>query len=165
MSRTLSHHCRALADRVERRGLRPATLPHPRTCGFPHPAVEASGLTVRQNRWHQRAIRSRTSLSVRSSAKVPPRDRRRQARCGSTASARCTRGAATAVVAPLDLRPLPGFPPVTSLALPCFFGPSLQPRYWPSSLLRPLLTSPPLSRGRSPQVRCRTFPLVPPGST
>src|SRR3954471_20535787 len=34
-----------------------------------------------------------------------------------------------------------------------FFGPSLQPHYRPSSLLRPLLTSPPLSRRRSPQVR------------
>ena len=29
-------------DRVECRGLRPGTLPHHRTCGFPHPAVEPS---------------------------------------------------------------------------------------------------------------------------
>jgi hypothetical protein len=44
-------------------------------------------------------------------------------------------------------------------------GPSLQPLCRPSSLLRPLLTSPRLSPRRSPQVRCRICPLVPPGST
>ena len=32
-------------DRVESRGLRPVTLPHHRTCGFPHPAVRYIGLT------------------------------------------------------------------------------------------------------------------------
>jgi len=31
-------------DRVGCRGLRPGTLPHHRTCGFPHPAVERSCL-------------------------------------------------------------------------------------------------------------------------
>jgi hypothetical protein len=44
-------------------------------------------------------------------------------------------------------------------------GPSLQPLCRPSSLLRPLLTSRRLSPRRSPQVRCRICPLVPPGST
>ena len=29
-----------LGDRMGSRGLRPVTLPHHRTCGFPHPAVE-----------------------------------------------------------------------------------------------------------------------------
>ena len=33
-----------LKNRVEWLGLRPATLPHHRTCGFPHPAIERSGL-------------------------------------------------------------------------------------------------------------------------
>lgn len=37
------------ADRVEWPGLRPATLPHHRTCGFPHPAVELSGLLLPQD--------------------------------------------------------------------------------------------------------------------
>ena len=97
--------------------------------------------------------------------KVPPWDRRRQARCGSTASARCTLGVATAVVAPLDLRSLRSFPPVASLALSGSFRPSLRGRCPASSLLWRLLTSSPLSRGRSPQVRCRIFPLAPPGST
>jgi hypothetical protein len=46
-----------------------------------------------------------------------------------------------------------------------FFGPSLHRHYAASPLLRPLLTSPPLSRKRSPQVRCRICPLVPTGST
>ena len=31
-------------DRVGCRGLRLGTLPHHRTCGFPHPAIERSGL-------------------------------------------------------------------------------------------------------------------------
>ena len=30
-------------DRMGLRGLRPAALPHHRTCGFPHPAVEPGG--------------------------------------------------------------------------------------------------------------------------
>jgi hypothetical protein len=97
--------------------------------------------------------------------KVPPRDRRRQAHRGSTASARCTLREATAVVAPFDFRSLHSFPSVPSLALSCFFRPSLHGRYPASSLLRRLLTSSPLSRRRSPQVRCRIFPLVPTGST
>ena len=46
-----------------------------------------------------------------------------------------------------------------------FFRPSLHGRYPASPLLRRLLTSSPLSRRRSPQVRYRIFPLVPPGST
>ena len=68
--------------------------------------------------------------------------------------------------------PCPGFEPLlappsssSSSSVPSFFGPSLQPRYRPSPLLRPLLTSPRLSPKRSPQVRCRICPLVPPGST
>jgi hypothetical protein len=45
-------------DRVECRGLRPGTLPHHRTCGFPHPAVELSGaspqgLMASGNRWSE----------------------------------------------------------------------------------------------------------------
>jgi hypothetical protein len=96
---------------------------------------------------------------------VPPWDRRRQARCGSPASARGALGVATAVVAPLDLRSLLGFPPVASLALSGSFRPSLHRHYPASSLLRRLLTSPPLSRRSSPQVRCRICPLGPSGST
>jgi len=34
-------------DWVEWRGLRSATLPHHRTCGFPHPAVETCILGIR----------------------------------------------------------------------------------------------------------------------
>jgi hypothetical protein len=32
-------------NRVGLTGLRPSALPHHRTCGFPHPAVEPSGLS------------------------------------------------------------------------------------------------------------------------
>jgi hypothetical protein len=52
-----------------------------------------------------------------------------------------------------------------SSSVPWFFGPSLRRHYPTSSLLRPLLTSPPLSRKRSPQVRRRICSLGPPGST
>ena len=41
----------------------------------------------------------------------------------------------------------------------------LHGRYPASPLLWHLLTAPPLSRNSSPQVRCRIYPLVPPGST
>jgi hypothetical protein len=34
---------RCQKDRVELTGLHPLALPHHRTCGFPHPAVESSG--------------------------------------------------------------------------------------------------------------------------
>jgi len=141
--------------------LRPATLPHRRTCGFPHPAVEASGLTTRQIRSHRISY-----IAVcQKFRKVPPRDRRRQARHGSAVSARCTLRETTVVVVPFDFRSLPSFPSGSSLALPCSFRPSLHGRYPASSLLRRLLTSSPLSRRRSPQVRCGIFPLAPPGST
>ncbi|PKM33047.1 MAG: hypothetical protein CVV06_20810, partial [Gammaproteobacteria bacterium HGW-Gammaproteobacteria-10] len=33
-------------NRVEMAGLRPSSLPHHRTCGFPHPAVEPGDLMV-----------------------------------------------------------------------------------------------------------------------
>src|SRR5258706_7111217 len=52
-----------------------------------------------------------------------------------------------------------------SSSVPWFFGPSLQPHYQPSLLLRPLLTSPRLSPRRSPQVRFRICSLAPTGST
>ena len=45
---------------------------------------------------------------------------------------------------------------------PWSFSPSLQRRYPPSSLLWPLLTSPPLSRRSSPQVRRCFCPFIPP---
>ena len=48
---------------------------------------------------------------------------------------------------------------------PWSFGPLLQRRYPPSSLLWPLLTSPSLSRRSSPQVRCCFCPFIPSGST
>lgn len=35
-------------DRVEVAGLRPPPLPHHRTCGFPHPAIEPCGVLNRE---------------------------------------------------------------------------------------------------------------------
>ena len=45
-------------DRVECRGLHPGNLPHHRTCGFPHPAVEPGGLSGRKIRWHKELVAS-----------------------------------------------------------------------------------------------------------
>ncbi len=53
----------------------------------------------------------------------------------------------------------------SSSFVPWSFGPLLRRHYPASSLLRPLLTSPPLSRRRSPQGSCRVCPLAPPGFT
>ncbi len=76
--------------------------------------------------------------------KVPPRDRRRQARRGSTASAHCTLRAATAVVAPFDFRPLlelpfsPSssfvwfLPPFAPRALPRFFATTASADFFPA---------------------------------
>ena len=61
------------------------------------------------------------------------------------------------MVAPFDLRSLCSFPSVPSLALSCFFGPSLHGRYPASRLLWPLLIPLPLSRKRPPQVRCQNL--------
>ena len=58
---------------------------------------------------------------------------------------------------PFDLRSLCSFPSVPSLALSCFFGPSLHGRYPASWLLWPLLIPLPLSRKRPPQVRCQNL--------
>ena len=38
----LFHTIKQTLDRMGPRGLRPVSLPHHRTCGFPHPAVEPS---------------------------------------------------------------------------------------------------------------------------
>ena len=115
--------------------------------------------------WTTSSIRFSYIAVCQKFRKVPPRDRRRQARRGSSASARCTRRETTVVVVPFDFRSLRSFPSVSSLALSCFFRPSLHGHYPASSLLRRLLTSSPLSRRSSPQVRYRIFSLVPSGST
>ena len=44
-------------DRVGYRGLRPGTLPHHRTYGFPYPAVGPGGLPAcREIRWHHESV-------------------------------------------------------------------------------------------------------------
>jgi len=53
------------ADRVGCRGLRPGTLPHHRTCGFPHPAVERSGPSHggRKVGWHPKPVTSQRRVA------------------------------------------------------------------------------------------------------
>ena len=46
-------------DRMGPRGLRPVTLPHHRTCGFPHPAVEQGGFSFssfREVPWYDEPV-------------------------------------------------------------------------------------------------------------
>ena len=109
---------------------------------------------------------SRTSLSVRSSAQIPPRNRRWWLAAAPPLLPLALAGVAPVVDAPRRFQiPLAGFWSPSSSSVPWFFGPSLHRRYAASSLLRPLLTASPLSRESSPQVRCRICPLGPPGST
>ena len=42
--------------------MRPVILPHHRTCGFPHPAVEPATLLACKIRWNQKRYRRRTQL-------------------------------------------------------------------------------------------------------
>ena len=82
------------------------------------------------------------------------------ARHGSTASA-----SACSPCAPGLREPFSRCARFSSSSAPWSFGPSLQRCYPPSSLLWLLLTSPPLSRRRSSQVRRCFFPFPPSGST
>ena len=60
-------------DRVERPGLRPAALPHHRTCGFPHPAVEAGGSYFTARSDGMRKPWSRNTLLLRALCRLPVR--------------------------------------------------------------------------------------------
>jgi len=129
-------------DRVGCRGLRPGTLPHHRTCGFPHPAVgpsrvlpsraRSSGTTNTPTGWGPSAF----GLSFASPGWRP----------------QLSRPAASFV----SLSPIP----VPGLAL---FGPSalrIETPFCscvPPALLRPLLTSLRLSAQGSPRVSVRSF--------
>jgi hypothetical protein len=126
-------------DRVGRRGLRPGTLPHHRTCGFPHSAVGLSGGLPSP-------VRSRSMPDTRTgwaTSSFGPRlvslESRPQLSCSAASSVRSWPGQSLAWLR-LVLWPfaLPGFRRA-------------------SSLLRPLLTSPGLSAGGSPRVSGCSF--------
>src|SRR5712664_2669175 len=108
---------------------------------------------------------ARTSLSVQRSANHGLFSSL-SARHGCTVSACQHSGVGYRSCCAPDSNPLvaPRFSSFSS-SVPWFFGPSLQPHYQPSLLLRPLLTSPQLSPRRSPQVRFRICSLAPTGST
>ena len=126
-------------ERVGVMGLRPPPLPHHRTCGFPHPAVELSGglpSPVRsQSMPDTRVGWATSSLGPRL---VSPEWRPQLSR--SAVSSVRSRPGQSLVWLRRVLRPfaLPGFRQV-------------------SSLLRPLLTSPGLSAGGSPRVNVCSF--------
>ena len=119
--------------------MRPDTLPHHRTCGFPHPAVGPSGglpSPVRsQSRSDTRTGWATSSFGLRL---VSP-ESRPQLSCSAASSVRSRLGQSLAWLRPV-LRPFahPGFRRA-------------------SSLLRPLLTSLGLSAGGSPRVSVSSF--------
>jgi len=126
-------------DRVGRRGLRPGTLPHHRTCGFPHPAVERSGVLPSPVRSQfMPDTRPGWATSSFGPCLVSPESRPKLS-CSAASSVRSRSGQNLAWL-PLVLRPfaLPGFRRA-------------------SSLLWPLLTSPGLSAGGSPRVSVCSF--------
>ena len=128
-----------LGDRVECRGLRHGTLPHHRTCGFPHPAVERSGVLPSPVRSQfMPDTRPGWATSSFGPCLVSPESRPKLS-CSAASSVRSRSGQNLAWL-PLVLRPfaLPGFRRA-------------------SSLLWPLLTSPGLSAGGSPRVSVCSF--------
>ena len=141
-------------DRVGYRGLRPGTLPHHRTYGFPYPAVGPSGLTAcrktgrspeptacrtsciafcqefrgsRSGSHRRRPAAAPPHLPSPAPRLVPPAGKDLPARDSGKPLRRCAR--------------------FSSSFAPWSFSPSLQRRYPPSRLLRRLLTSPPRSHG------------------
>ena len=121
-------------DRVALTGLRPSGLPHHRTCGFPHPAVETA------NEFSSSESRS---FGVGPSVGLK----------GFYPGAFFVPRRLTAVVHLLALDQSIGLQ-LASLASFAFLRPFALPDFRrASSLLRPLLTSPVLSHRRSPRVR------------
>src|SRR5258708_38438315 len=125
-------------DRVGCRGLRTDTLPHHRTCGFPHPAVGPSRVLPSRTR---RRLTSEHSGGLGAFCVRP---------------VVCQSGVATEVVASHCF--VLSFVMASSVSIGSVrsFGPSLETPFCscvPQSLLWPLLTSPPLSRRGSPPVR------------
>ena len=126
-------------DRVGCRGLRPGTLPHHRTCGFPHPAVGRSGGLPSPVRG-QPMPDTRTGWATSSfGPRLVSPEPRPQLSCSAASSVRSWPGQSLAWLRRV-LRPfaLPGFRRA-------------------SSLLRPLLTSPGLSARGSPRVSVCSF--------
>jgi len=129
-------------DRVGCRGLRPGTLPHHRTCGFPHPAVGLSRVLPARTRgrWMVEHSDGLNALCVRPVV--------------------CQLGVVTVVVAPLCFVLL--FIRAASVSIGSIgsFGPSLGLPFGscrPQTLLWPLLTPQRLSAPGSPRLRVRSF--------
>ena len=155
-------------DRVGSRRLRAVTLPHHRTCGFPHPAVEpGSGLAHCVLPWSPMAFHSALLHFISPGAGSLPIARFLQAdpllySPLADLSGKCALGSLLDCFGKL-LAPLPEFVQLVCLLVLWPFAPSGFHRL--SSLLRPLLTSTRLSPGRSPRVRCPMFRPVSSGST
>ena len=122
--------------------MRPGTLPHHRTCGFPHPAVGSFGILLSRTRSHRVSEHSDELSAFRVWLVV-----------GQS-------GVATVVVT--SRRFVLCFIPASSVSIGSVrsFGPSLGAPFCscaPQTLLWPLLTSPHLSAQGSPRVRICSF--------
>ena len=129
----------ALRDRVGSAGFRPLTLPHHRTCGFPHPAIEPSGGLPSPFR-NQTMPDTRTGWATSSfGPRMVSPVSRPQLSCAAASSVRSWPSQSLAWLRRV-LRPF---------ALPSFRR--------ASSLLWPLLTSPGFSAKGSPRVSVGSF--------
>ena len=148
--------------------MRTVTLPHHRTCGFPHPAVEpGSGLAHCVLPWSPMAFHSALLHLFRLVRACFPS-------LGSFKQIHCfTLPSRPVWVVRSSLAPRL-FRETSRSAFPEFFQLVCLVVLWPfapsgfhrlSSLLRPLLTSARLSLDRSPRVRCPLFRPASSGST
>jgi hypothetical protein len=120
-----------LAVRVEVTGLRPSPLPHHRASGFPHTAVGS----VKVYKTRRDRIESNPTFLIQRIHVV-------QLLLACDPLELTRRSTSTSFLRTLT-RILISFASSAFYSFACFvsFGPSLQPNYWPSSLLRPLQTS------------------------
>ena len=122
--------------------MRPGTLPHHRTCGFPHTAVGPFGVLPSRSRGRATSEHSDGLGAFRVRPVISQS------------------GVVTAVVAPRCFVLSPVLPSSASVGSVRSFGPSLGTPFRacaPRTLLWPLLTSPRLSARGSPRVRVGSF--------
>jgi hypothetical protein len=165
-----AHHT-SVDDRVEVTGLRPLPLPHHRTCGLPHPAVEPSGFNLPQDPMEHINLSLPSDLHsapscflIRSWPRSPP------AVSPPAGIHRRSVPPPTRIVAAVATsvrfgRLFASPQRLLEWSVSWSFGPSLHTVSRASWLLWPLLTPPRLSSGRSPRVRHQDCRLASPDST
>ena len=158
-------------DRVGLTRLRPSVLPHHRTCGFPHTAVESSERSLTAC---SRASMKEALMFAHCVASVTPSHLGLDSAASPATAMRihsspCAvpQEVVAAVATPLAFRPPSRLLPQAQIAPRSRDSSSLRSACLSpaSSLLRTLLTSLTLSCSRSPRVRCMYFRPAPSSST